>query len=146
MKQSLKPCPFCGANADTRVFNTGERLTIGIRCDSCAAKIEKNNVESGRKAWELLRLASKWNTRQSPWTKIEGPETLPEVNIDVLIDSYGDISVAAWNGSEWICQADGNTDEKPGNSHYPPSVSVTVSLEDVSHWMHPIKPEPPRSL
>jgi len=46
MKQEIKPCPFCGGEAEyTGVYNTG------IRCNKCGIKIFKGSQSRCEKVW-----------------------------------------------------------------------------------------------
>lgn len=55
----LKPCPFCGGEADVINAECGQGEIYAIQCGKCQAKI----------GWfdEVKEAIEVWNTRPSPW-------------------------------------------------------------------------------
>ena len=77
----------------------------------------------------------------SPWTKIDGPDTLPVEHLDVFIVVNGKVREAFFVfdhnplSVNWMCDAGGDhgyIDLSYLTKHHP------------THWMYPILPEPPK--
>jgi Lar family restriction alleviation protein len=65
--KELKPCPFCGGEAEVI---DGPCNSWQVMCGGCFAKADWSN-DSCAKA------IAAWNTRPDPWIRIT-PETMPE--------------------------------------------------------------------
>ena len=117
----LKPCPFCGGEADSPVATAFTRDGTGyefyVQCDKCCAKADffYNTPDEATAAW---------NRRASGWVSVE--ERLPEIGMPVLVDG----GIAHWNHPDcWFSHMEGNP--KP------------VIQWAVTHWQ-PL-PEPPEA-
>ena len=84
MSEELKPCPFCGGEAELcRIFGR-----IGISCKQCNVGIRSEEISS-EAGYDEVYIA--WNTRPSPWIKIDG-SNLPEEEggYFVVVDGLAD--------------------------------------------------------
>jgi Lar family restriction alleviation protein len=66
--EELKPCPFCGGEAD--LSQEDKPQVWFVFCKKCGVSTDTSYEES--------QAVGEWNTRPSPWIPIT-PETLPEV-------------------------------------------------------------------
>ena len=57
--EQLKPCPFCGAKAETGL-NFGR---FGIRCTECEANMRSREVGGNFESEEIIKM---WNHRTNP--------------------------------------------------------------------------------
>lgn len=68
----LKPCPFCGCEAEIRQKgnNHTSKRSVTIRCKGCRFQRTDGAIRYGMD-W-LVEVASRaWNTRACPWRPIE---------------------------------------------------------------------------
>ena len=66
-RTALKPCPFCGHNAEmTEKYHTDEGYIISVGCSNCFCKITKNLWFDFNKSCienTIAKMVEKWNMR-----------------------------------------------------------------------------------
>ena len=77
----LKPCPFCGGEANLDRMGT-IRVSMQISCENCGV-----NVETGE-TW--IDENSQWNTRVD-FSTVDGKQLISEKAIAYLSDNHPDI-------------------------------------------------------
>ena len=63
----LKPCPFCGGNADLEVYDGRYGPFLYAACELCGASSKQFRVAKGEDPWEgkaARQAASFWNRRE----------------------------------------------------------------------------------
>lgn len=106
MNKELKPCPFCGGEAETE----GQRNYMGndfrsiVICRKCGAQIRRDGTVS---VADLVykQAIEAWNTRKPMDRIVEQLEGLPNVNSDY------------WNSSDLIDREDAIEIVKGGGRH-----------------------------
>lgn len=78
----LKPCPFCGEDAELTPEELGDYLRICVSC-KCGATISYDASVGKESLYKTV--TRKWNTRHDDWISVE--DGLPEDNHykDILI-------------------------------------------------------------
>ena len=72
--EELKPCPFCGGEAE---LIDGPFHSWQVECGTCYAKTNHSNDSAAE-------VVTAWNTRPSPWISVT-PETMPDYEKQVLL-------------------------------------------------------------
>ncbi|AUR85578.1 restriction alleviation protein [Vibrio phage 1.076.O._10N.286.51.B7] len=77
----LKPCPFCGSEAEA--YETTKGCTVMCSNGDC--------VELQMSDWTMSKAVSLWNTRtpQSQWISVDGYENLPLGTWQVATEARG---------------------------------------------------------
>ena len=131
MSTELKPCPFCGGNADYWVDKWGDGLHV-IECRDCGC-CKRSNI--GMDGVEQI-----WNTRADGWISVDD-------NMPLSIDDFSHCSkpvimsltkdVIVTNGEEvWVAEFMMWVDNQV-------SGHIFTCLGTPTHWM-PL-PSPPRT-
>ena len=95
--EKLKPCPFCGSEAESYETTTGSL----VECSNFDCHVGTLNND-----WTKKKVISIWNTRTSGWISVD--DALPETEqiCDVWLScsdgSKGRLSNVIWNGKDWI--------------------------------------------
>ncbi len=78
MSEELKPCPFCGGEAELcQGYDEDGTELCSIHCGTCGME----TIRDDRKPAEAI---TAWNTRPSPWISVT-PETMPERKQSVFV-------------------------------------------------------------
>ena len=123
--ENLKPCPFCGSEAESYETTTGSL----VECSNFDCHVGTLNND-----WTKKKVISIWNTRTSGWISVDDalPEALTSVLVNISNDRVkNDVSEAyhRQNGA-FVPQYElGKNGLKAGD------------CEGVTHWM-PL-PQPP---
>lgn len=91
MEDRLKPCPFCGGEADTE-WHHGY---WGVRCENCCAEVTADGMDD---------VIDKWNTRK-PMDRIV--EQLKEVSFVETVEEYAEINLLLLDDAIEIVKAGG---------------------------------------
>lgn len=87
----LKPCPFCGGEAELRFFNNGPSFSYRVECLNCTAMVGRRFEEysTNRTFWFGIKQEAidAWNRRA-----IDSDELLKIA--DSLDESWGDYNIA----------------------------------------------------
>lgn len=114
----LKPCPFCGGEAE--IISMSEKFTVSCGTGGCMANISYcSDKQSAVKSW---------NKRASDW--IPCIERMPKVMMDVLLQFEKNMCVGFYSQGYWNVNS--------GNGFY---TAVLPSEDQPIAWM-PL-PEPP---
>lgn len=66
MGTELKPCPFCGGEAQPEVIRWGEVVNASVYCPHCGLGIHRNELNGGINA-----AIAAWNTRHVETCRME---------------------------------------------------------------------------
>ena len=91
MSEELKPCPFCGGEADNNNKNI-------IYCHTCGAIVAFNMFNAGLIPDEIARKA--WNRRADGWH--DASEKPSEKDIYIVCYKGSVRETALWTGSAWF--------------------------------------------
>ena len=99
----LKPCPFCGGDAELR-----GRKTSMVNCTGCSASTFQLLEDKGS-------AARQWNTRAPQWQPIE---TAPKDGTKILVwNDYPSVAFwgpfSTWDDGDWHDDIDGVTHWMP---------------------------------
>lgn len=61
--ENLKPCPFCGGDAEVEDWECGYEEGTTIQCQRCGAYISEGNTTCNCGFWHAIAVR-KWNTRK----------------------------------------------------------------------------------
>lgn len=124
----LKPCPFCGHEAEIEVYGNHREGTY-YKCTNCSCALETS---------ETFNHGYQWNTRADGWVSVD--DGLPlEVNESVIHES---ITVIATDG-EHVINCEFNRGNGGGEPWAEWSAYNELASYDITHWM-PL-PEPPKA-
>lgn len=101
VESSLKPCPFCGGDAEIVYISEGDN--IGGACVSCTECMASSNVEFEFKE----NFVSNWNRRDgmkiAGWMRAIKSASTPDDPGEWYVDfSYGDDEPVQVAGQGWV--------------------------------------------